>query len=81
MERFHHLNVVPMGPMVSARAAMAWRRLWYVDLLYLRTVALIHEMGIKGKSCTCDSVSNHVMCVQVSLARLRNSIRIIRFSR
>jgi hypothetical protein len=49
--------------------------------LYSRMVALFHETGIKGKSCTCDYVSNHVMCVSVSLARLRNSIRIVRFSR
>jgi hypothetical protein len=59
----HHLDAVPMGQMVSARAAMARHRSWFVDLLYLRTVALIHETGIKGKSCTCDSVSNHVTCV------------------
>jgi hypothetical protein len=35
--------------MVSARIAMARRRLWFVDLLYSRTVALIHEIGIKEK--------------------------------
>jgi hypothetical protein len=35
----HRLDAVPMGPMVSARAAMAQRRPWFVDLLYSRTVA------------------------------------------
>jgi hypothetical protein len=59
----HHLDAVPMGPMVSARAAMAQRRPWFVDLLYSRMVALIHETGIEEKSCTCDSRGNHMMCV------------------
>jgi hypothetical protein len=53
-----HLDAVPMDPMVSARAAMAQCCPWFLDLLYSRTVALIHETGIKGKSCTRDSVSN-----------------------
>jgi hypothetical protein len=76
----HRLDAVPMGLMVSARVAMTWHHPWFVDLLYSRTVALIHETGIKGKSCTCDSGSNHMTHVSIYLARLRNSIRIVRFS-
>jgi hypothetical protein len=63
MDNSHRLDLVPIGPMVSTRAAMARCRPWFVDLLYSRTVALISETGIKGKSCMCDSVSNHVTCV------------------
>jgi hypothetical protein len=63
VDRFHRLDAVPMGPLVNERAAMAQRRSWFVDLLYSRTVALIHETGIKRKSCMCDFVSKHVMCV------------------
>jgi hypothetical protein len=58
----HPLDVVPMG-VVSARAATAQRRSVVRGPLYSRGVALIHNLGRKGKSCTCDAWSNHVTCV------------------
>jgi hypothetical protein len=59
----HCLDAVPMGLMVRARAAMAQHHPWFMDHLYSRPVALIHETGINAKSCTCDFGSNNVTCV------------------